>query len=1317
MGTRLPNRQQAVPVPAIIQRALGTPFASPNNGDVIRGLEGLFLTDYISIRSGKSRLNLLRSPNRHVGRLVAVFNTNYDAPKKNRLRRRKRKRKANDTDHQKPCFEQQPDSLSGAVGQGGSTLHRKKRVREREPQTSASSDGLDMVDLDATDLDRFDPIDYHALAKVVIAPFTNSLVAILNRCRAFEQDENSDENSDNETQPPPKRSKTTLGDDLEDTHSAKRAPGNVYRKSSSTSSTHSRDFITLSAPQETLENIVDGSVCTLVRRCHRMKSAGKTVCSKPTYNKPKCRVSLSTVHRRRHRKQSGSNQSTAGRSAKTHMSRENDWILERNILSTGYSLGCGETSFSSSKSSAATKSLQHQMCPNMAPGIHCLHPNSLTSFARSAPLMKLMHAMIGDDALREILVNAIVLVPCTDSGEKIDANSFDRCNYFQLCGPPLNVLAKMFESLSKGAGTKKLKKGQLAGKDDIAKMAAQSDQWNPNRPIPRRELFYNEFYNKRVGLSPNHLLNQPDADHSDINASSADEKLLDAMVHIWPGKKVGKPECFRNKRRKRWMRLRPSGIEMCREMRRRHRQCDYARLLENHCPLPQMGPGVDGDDSDIRPALSHTVSLFTPADEVGRFISGVLRRAFPSSFWGSNHNFAQVLKTILVFVYLGRNEQIAEKDITKGIRVLDFKWLRRLDKSGNPAKFTKTDHEATTTLVRNIMRWVYCQFIIPILRSTFYVTETEFTGGRSVYYRRPVWTRIKTLSMKLLLTQQYREVRASKAVKLLSSHNVLCPPAPMRLLPKKTGVRAISMLSKSAKIEGGSESIGGKLPPNKVLQSAFHALRYEHEKKPSLFGAGVLGLTEVFPAFCAFVDALREKRSRTDGEVPLYFTSVDIKHCYDTINQKRLYKLLQSVVKTDEYLTKNTFRLHSKSDSASLSCRWKKTTFSPIEFTHQSASQQKTNTFNSITVDGVSCSMDSKKKVLGLLRDHIFGQIAVVNGSFDDRYLLQKDGIPQVCCIPTPFDYTRLPHHALSAQGSILSSILCNIYFGDIEKLILGSVFGSSQVIRGSTPDCDVVLLTNKSSISLLVRIVDDFLLVSSDKIISTSFLQKLQRGIPRIGVKINSEKSRMNYAAALPTDSSNAQTRTRNLNFSWCGLLIDTRTCEVSLDPTRFAGSLATDTVVIHRTGSEGLNLKKKMKDFVRPRCSQKLLFSSCVNSLERIRLNFYEAFIICARKTCHYLQNTRVSRAYHSYIFDCACDTIIFAHHLITSKIKHDASRPSKFQLTKKDAMCIGKYAFFKTLLREPHLAQLGERFSCPRGRIPHYLEETKARLQLEM
>ncbi len=112
--------------------------------------------------------------------------------------------------------------------------------------------------------------------------------------------------------------------------------------------------------------------------------------------------------------------------------------------------------------------------------------------------------------------------------------------------------------------------------------------------------------------------------------------------------------------------------------------------------------------------------------------------------------------------------------------------------------------------------------------------------------------------------------------------------------------------------DGNAKEIGDKdavkLPskkniipsPNKILQSTFNGLKYEHKKKPSLFGAGVHGLMECFSSFCLFVKALKGQWSNGLGfplpatareldEVggglggggwsTLYFASADIKHC------------------------------------------------------------------------------------------------------------------------------------------------------------------------------------------------------------------------------------------------------------------------------------------------------------------------------------------------------------------------------------------------------------------------------------------------------
>ena len=55
----------------------------------------------------------------------------------------------------------------------------------------------------------------------------------------------------------------------------------------------------------------------------------------------------------------------------------------------------------------------------------------------------------------------------------------------------------------------------------------------------------------------------------------------------------------------------------------------------------------------------------------------------------------------------------------------------------------------------------------------------------------------------------------------------------------------------------------------------------------------------------------------------------------------------------------------------------------------------------------------------------------------------------------------------------------------------------SSSIIRGSSlPDCDTMFVRCKQDIHLLVRIVDDFLLISTSKQTSVRFLSRLNKGI-----------------------------------------------------------------------------------------------------------------------------------------------------------------------------------------------------------------------------
>ena len=98
-------------------------------------------------------------------------------------------------------------------------------------------------------------------------------------------------------------------------------------------------------------------------------------------------------------------------------------------------------------------------------------------------------------------------------------------------------------------------------------------------------------------------------------------------------------------------------------------------------------------------------------------------------------------------------------------------------------------------------------------------------------------------------------------------------------------------------------------------------------------------MAEVFPAFCRFVEGLKRKwpdfGAATGGSArgrDLYFASVDIQHCYDTINQKRLFQLVRNVAKEDVYLTKHDSVMTLRDDDDALRCRWRKSTCPPAQF-------------------------------------------------------------------------------------------------------------------------------------------------------------------------------------------------------------------------------------------------------------------------------------------------------------------------------------------------------------------------------------------------
>jgi telomerase reverse transcriptase len=119
-------------------------------------------------------------------------------------------------------------------------------------------------------------------------------------------------------------------------------------------------------------------------------------------------------------------------------------------------------------------------------------------------------------------------------------------------------------------------------------------------------------------------------------------------------------------------------------------------------------------------------------------------------------------------VTIRRFENISLHTVLKDIRVLstkvfpdnqisDIPWLAPANNS-TTSKMSRPDFEKRVQLFEEFIYWLFDSFIIHLLRSNFYVTETAVHKNRVFYFRHDIWRRISTPSISKLKESMLTEV-------------------------------------------------------------------------------------------------------------------------------------------------------------------------------------------------------------------------------------------------------------------------------------------------------------------------------------------------------------------------------------------------------------------------------------------------------------------------------------------------------------------------------------------------------------------------------
>nr|XP_009385520.2 PREDICTED: telomerase reverse transcriptase isoform X6 [Musa acuminata subsp. malaccensis] len=398
--------------------------------------------------------------------------------------------------------------------------------------------------------------------------------------------------------------------------------------------------------------------------------------------------------------------------------------------------------------------------------------------------------------------------------------------------------------------------------------------------------------------------------------------------------------------------------------------------------------------------------------------------------------------------------------------------------------------------------------------------------------------------------------------------------------------------------------------------------------------------------------------------------------------------------------------------------------------------------------EGISLRIQ-KEKLLYVLREHLKCNILQVGQNF----YLQKVGIP---------------------QGSVLSSLLCSYYYGHMERSLILPYLqrSSSDLVVSSSKytinECTTELANNAisgveslkydmaclgcpnitdlgknnllpftehhatevntvtsdkecstSGENLLLRLIDDFIFISTSKEQAGRFFNRMTRGFRAYNCYSNKTKFGTNFGM---TQNHGLINRIYSgadgiLFLPWSGLLINCQTLEIQADYTRYFGINIRSTLTIELHAKPCYRLKEKLLNFVKTRCHP-IFYDSNINAPATVCLNAYQAFLLCAMKFHCYIHSMQdVTKPKPSYLLEIIERSFRYMYKhimkLMHDMLHHFGIHPS-LGLAKREVLWLGLSAYICVLRKKQ--SRYKELLSLLRSRIATYgrIEDASSHLR---
>ncbi|GAA5910442.1 telomerase reverse transcriptase [Sporobolomyces salmoneus] len=644
--------------------------------------------------------------------------------------------------------------------------------------------------------------------------------------------------------------------------------------------------------------------------------------------------------------------------------------------------------------------------------------------------------------------------------------------------------------------------------------------------------------------------------------------------------------------------------------------------------------------------------------EVESYVQAVVRDVIPRSFWGSERNRKLVFKQISQFLRMRRFESISLHSLLQGFSILDCEWLDPSSSlsltSHNDPNATKRNVEDSQSRVVNpvemekrkellaeFLYWLFDSFITDLVRTAFYVTDSATHQNRPLYFRQDDWKALTAPLLESLGQTVFERIPDNQVIALERQPREL-GFSYVRLLPKEAGVRPIVNLARRPIRIGmnGEKEVGQ--PINLILRSVFDVLTFESKRKPDLVGSLVSNPQEIYAKLKGYKTRLLESDETVSGDLPeLYFVKVDVKSCFDTIKQDKLLALVEDILSETLYYIQKYSQVVAYSGKTARMFKRQACGDDDLGSFRELAMRLAEDLHNVVLTDQVRYDDVGRDRLMALLKEHITTNLVKVNG----HLYRQKDGIP---------------------QGSVLSSLLCSLFYGDMEKHCLAFT---------------------KDVRSLLMRYVDDFMFVTTKKHLAVRFLQTMHNGIPEYGCFVSTEKRLTNFDVSLD-DGEIVPPLPLGQDFSYCGLAIDTKTLEIKMNLQLQMNKEIVNQLTVQRYRKPGEAFINAMLRAVKVR-AHSMYTDTNFNSTTTVYENIYQAMLVVALKYRAYVQEWCGSLKGKTVFFWNVIQKVVKYEH--SALFRQGTSRKAAkldaaFNLERTHVIWLGYHAFHRVLSRRP-------------------------------